>query len=282
MLYGKEKIMNEPRVYKNSPFLFGFLSLIFGVLFVGLFINLSRSNNWLIMIPFTLLFGLILLIVLFAMTSKTIISEDEISTQNLLGTKTLRWSEINQISGRGYRIKLQDIDRGITVSPSSQLPGYPEVLEWIGRQRPDLFNPQQYNELSKSWLQTLFPAVFGLLFMGAGLFVYIQDGDTLLPFVVFIVIGLVFIAMTLIPPQVVSIQGNSLVIGYLFQQKTLSASEIASIDLRYTQTRNGKRYFTSLNLVNGKVIHISGLGPSLPVTYLVLKNWHKTNVGIVK
>jgi hypothetical protein len=282
MLHGKEKIMNEPRVYKNSPFLFGFLSLIFGVLFVGLFINLARNNNWFIMIPFALLFGFIFLIVLFAMTSKTIISEDEISTQNLLGTKTLRWSEINRVSGRGYAIKLQDIDRGITVAPGPQLPGYQEVIDSIGMKRPDLFEPQDHGEFSKSWLQTIFPAVFGLLFMAAGLFVYIQDGQTFLPFVVFAVIGLVFMAMTLVPAQSISIQGSSLLIRYLFHQKILQASEIASVGIRYTHTRNGKRYFTAINLVNGKTIHISGLRPSMPVVYLVLKNWHRKNLETIK
>jgi hypothetical protein len=273
--------MNEPRVYKNSPFVFGFLILIFGVLFVGLFVNLGRGN-WFIMIPFALMFVLVFLIALFSMTSKTILSEDEISTQNLLGTKTLRWSEINQVSGRGYAIKLHDTDRGITVSPNPQLPDYAEVIESIGMKRADLFDPQAHGEFSRSWLQTIFPAAFGLLFMGTGLFVYIQDGDTLLPFVVFAVIGLVFIAMTLVPPQAISIQGNSLVIRYLFQKKTLLADEIASIGLRYTRTRNGKRYFTALYLVNGKTIHISALRPSLPMVYLVLKNWHRKTLEIIK
>jgi ABC-type antimicrobial peptide transport system permease subunit len=268
--------MNEPRVYKNSPLLFILMLFVFGILFVGLVVAMG-SETWYILAPFGLAFGLIFLVAIFSMTSKTMISDEEISTQNLLGTRTLRWSEVNHVSGRGYAIKLQDVDRGVTVAPNPQLPGYPEVIEWIGIKRPDLFDAHDHGEFSKSWLGTIFPAMFGLLFMGAGLFVYTRDGDTFLPFVVFAVIGLVFIAMTLVPPQKISIQGNSLLINYLFQQKTLKANEIASIGIRYTHTRQGKRYFAAINLVNGKTIHISALRPSLPMVYLVLKNWHLKN-----
>jgi hypothetical protein len=268
--------MNEPRVYKNFPFLFIFMLLIFGLLFTGLVFSMGRET-WYIMLPFGLAFGLIFMIAIFSMTSKTIISDDEISTQNLLGTKTLRWSEINQVSGRGYDIKLQDIDRAVTVAPNPQLPGYHEVIEWIGLKRPDLFNPQDYSELSKSWFSTIFPAIVGLIFMGAGVFGYTLENKTFFPFLIFAVIGLVFLGISLASPQALSLQGSSMMIGYLFNQKTLLAHEISSVQLRYFQTRSGKLYFIALQLVNGKTIRISGFRPSLPVAYLVLKNWHAKN-----
>jgi hypothetical protein len=264
--------MNEPRVYKSSPVLFIFMLLIFGVLFIGLVFNMGRET-WYIMLPFGLAFGLIFVIAIFSMTSKTIISEDEISTQNLLGIKTLRWSEINQVSGWGHAIKLQDIDRHLTVAPSPQLPGYPEVIEWIGLKRPDLFTPQEYNQLSRSWLQRIFYAIFGLFLLGIGLFGYLQDSETFFPFIIFAIMGIVFTGMALASLQSITFQGNTLTISYLFKQTTLRTDEVASVDLRYTQTRNGKHYFAAINLVNRKTIRVSGFGPNLPVVYLVLKNW---------
>jgi hypothetical protein len=268
--------MNEPRVYKNSPILFILMLFIFGILFVGLVFAMG-SETWYILAPFGVAFGLIFLISIFSMTSKTVISDEEISTQNFLGTQVLRWSEINKVSGTGYAIKLQDVDRGITVAPNPQIPGYAEVIDWIGIKRPDLFDAQDHGQFSKSWLATIFPVAFGLLFMGAGLFVYMRDGETFLPLVVLVVIGLVFLAIPLAAPQAITIQGNSLLIGYLFQQKTLQAHEIASLNVRYTQSRYGKRYFTAIDLVNGKTIHISALRPSLPVVYLTLRNWYRKN-----
>lgn len=270
--------MNEPRVYKQSPFLFIFMLLIFGILFVGLVAAMGRET-WYILVPFAAVFGVIFLIAIFSMTSKATISDDEISTQNILGTKTLRWSEINQVSGRGYGIKLHDIDRAQTVAPNPQLPGYPEIVEMIGMKRPDLFNPQEYNEISKGWLNTIALVIFGLLFIGAALFGYAMESDTFFPFLIFAVIGLVFIVMGLASPQTITLQGNSMIIGYLFKQKTLPANEISSVDLRYTQTRNGKQYFAALNVVNGSTIRVSGFRPNLPVVYLTLRNWHKTYEG---
>jgi hypothetical protein len=272
--------MNEPRIYKNSPLLFIFMLLVFGVLFIGLVAAMGRET-WYILLPFGLAFGVIFLVAILSLTSKTIIADDEISTQDLLGTKTLRWSEIQQVSGRGYRIKLHDRDRSITVSPSPQLPGYAEVIEWIGDKRPDLFDPIEYSEMSKSWFSSMFTAIFGLIIIGTGLFAYIQqDSNMLLPALIFALIGVGFILMSLAAPQTISIQGNSIMIRYLYKQKTLLADEISSVYLLFTQTRNGKQYFANLSLTNSKNIRISGFGPNLPVVYLVLRNWHAKNKQI--
>lgn len=274
--------MNEPRVYKNSPFIFGFLILVFGILFFGFFINLG-GDNWYIMVPFGLIFGLVFLFAFLSMTSKTIITDEEISTQNLLGTKTLRWSEINQVSGWGHAIKLRDMDRNLTVAPSPQLPGYPEVVEWIGIKRPDLFSPMEYSEMSKSWAATAAFPIAGLAMLGLGAFLYTQtqsNGDTFFPVILLAFVGLGFLVATITSIQAVSIQGNSIVIGYLFNQKTLLADEIASVDLSYTQTRNGKNYFIALYLANKKTIRLAGLKPNLPLVFLVLKNWHKKNLRL--
>lgn len=272
--------MNEPRVYKNSPFLFILMLLIFGVLFVGLVFAMGRET-WYIMVPFSLAFGVILFAAIFSMSSKTIISDDEISTQNLLGTKTLRWSEINQVSGWGDAIKLRDMDRYLTVAPSPRLPGYPEVIEWIGMKRPDLFSPLEYTEISRSLAARAISPIIGLALLGLSVFMYTQiqssNDDTFFAIIILAVVGLGFIASTFTTAQSLVIQGNSLTIGYLLNQKTLTADEATSIYFSFTQTRNGKNYFIAINLVNRKTIRLSGLKPNLPVAYLVLKNWHNRN-----
>lgn len=274
--------MNEPRVFKNSPFLFGLLLVMFVILFGAFFFAAGDDDfsNVIVMIPFALMFGFLFIFVVFSATAQTIISNDEISTKNLLGTKTLTWSEINRVSGNGYRIKLHNFDGNVTVAPSPQLPGYTEVIEWIGIKRPDLFNPLEYGEMSKSWAGTIILPVFGFLFfIGLGLFFFTQASETFFPVILLVIMGLIFIGMPFFSPQAISIQGNSIVLGYLFNQKTLPANEVASIDLRFTQTRNGKNYFVAINLTSRKTIRISGLNPSLPVVYLVLKNWHKKNIA---
>ncbi len=82
--------MNEPRVYKNSPFVFGLLIVMFVVLFGAIFFASGDIGfpNLIVMIPFALMFAFLFIYVTFTATAQTIISNDEISTKNLLGTKT--------------------------------------------------------------------------------------------------------------------------------------------------------------------------------------------------
>jgi hypothetical protein len=89
----------------------------------------------------------------------------------------------------------------------------------------------------------------------------------------------VYEGKTLFQVRTLAIEGKSLRMKYLFNEKTLLADEIVSIDMRYTQTRNGKNYFVQLTQTNKKKIRISGLNPSLPIVYLVLKNWHRKNMA---
>ena len=260
--------------------MFGFLILILGAIFIMFFFNVG-FENLIEILPLILLFGILFLFVLFSITSQTIISNDEISTKNLLGSKTLPWTQISRVSGKGHAIKLHNFDNDVTIAPNPQLPGYNEVVEWIGIKRPDLFNPLEYSEMTRSWVNGIFLLFVGLLVIGIGAFLMFQSNTTdgYFPFLIFFIIFIVILAVSLSSPQSVTIEGKSLVIKYLFNQKTLLADEIASIDLRYTQTRNGKNYFVALTLTNKKVIRISGVKPSLPIVQLVLKNWHKTNAS---
>jgi hypothetical protein len=163
----------------------------------------------------------------------------------------------------------------VTVAPSPQLPGYEEIVEWIGAKRPDLFNPLDYGEMTKSWMSAIFQPIIGLFIIGMGLVMITQISDAFFSFLVFIIIGIFFIGSAFTTPQSLTIDGNSLLVKYLLNQKTLLPDEVQSVELKYQSTRNGKNYFVTLNLASKKNIRISGLNPNLPVVYLVLKNWHK-------
>jgi hypothetical protein len=86
--------------------------------------------------------------------------------------------------------------------------------------------------------------------------------------------------MTLSLPQSLTLEGKSLRVKYLFKEKTLLADEIESVDLRFSQSRNGKSYFILITQKDKKSLRISGLGLGLPIIYLTLKNWHKKNAEI--
>lgn len=279
--------MNEPHVYKHSHLQIIIWTLIFGLLLAFIFFPIDLNGGYQL-IPAAVIV-LVMVIFVLSLTQKTIISEDEISSQTLFGTKTLRWSEITRVSGRGHAIKLHNFDGDVTVVPSSNLPRYEEIIEWIGNKRPDLFNPQEYTELKSG----SFPLLAGLtllilllgLFAGAGLLIYTSpDSATVIiaPLLIFLIIIVVVAGTIAFRPRSLTLDGKSMTIRYLFREKTLLADEIQNIQFTYRQTRNGKIFFILLQLVNRKSLRLSGLNPNLPVVYLVLKNWHGNNTFSIK
>ncbi|MBI3152660.1 MAG: hypothetical protein HYZ21_11040 [Chloroflexi bacterium] len=267
-------MLNEPRTYRHSPFQFVMLLLIFGALAVGMVVSFDGADS-VSTLPFAVFFVLVFLFSLYSVTVKTTISDDEISTQSLLGAKSLKWSEINRVSGRGYSIKLHNLDGDITVAPSSQLAGYNEVVEFIGSKRPDLFTPQDYREMTRNWYGYILLAVIALFVVGTGFFLLTQSGAGVVIFIFFLIIALFVAYVTFSLPKSLNIEGDTLFIKYFFSEKSIRAHEVASLSLNYTQTRNGKNYFVRVDLTSKKYIRISGVGPNLPVVFLVLKNWKR-------
>jgi hypothetical protein len=274
-------MINEPRTYRHSLWQLGLVILIFGILGLGLLTNVNDADF--LLIPFGGFLVIVFLTIIYSLTTKTTISDSEISTQTLFGTKSLGWSEISSVSGRGYKIKLNNSDGDVTVGINPQLPGYEEIIDWIGIKRPDLFSSQEYSEMKRNWASGILFPIIGLIIIGAGLFLMFQmnTDDSLFIFAIFFIMGIVFLVIPFSTPQSLIFDGNSLLIKYWLSQKNISADEVQAVELRSQRTRNGKVFFILLHLVNKKSVKISGLTPSLPVAYLVLKNWHKKTLTII-
>lgn len=275
-------MINEPRTYRHPIIQVILLVVVFGALAIGLFSSWDGADYTSIL-PITAFFALVFLFSLHSLTVKTTISDTEISTQSLLGTRTLNWSEINSVSGWGNGIKLHNMDGDITVAPSSQLAGYKEVIEFIGSKRPDLFSPQDYSEMSRNWYGYILLGIIALFVIGTGLFLLTQAGSTgMIIFVFFLILALFIAYVTFSMPKSLNLEGDTLFIKYFFNEKSVRAHEVASITLNYRQTRNGKNYFVGIDLTNKRYTRISGIGPNLPVVFLVLRNWHKkhTTIGL--
>lgn len=270
-------MLNEPRTYRHPSFQFGLLFLVFGALAVGLFATWDGADR-ISTISIAAFFLLVFFFSLYSLTLKTTISNEEISTQSLFGTRTLNWAEINHVSGRGYAIKLHNMDGDVTVAPSPQLAGYAEVVDFIGSKRPDLFSPQDYSEMSRSWYGYILLAVVALFVIGTGFFLLTQPGAGTVVFIFFLIMALFVAYVTFSMPKSLNLEGDTLFIKYFFGEKSFRAHEIAALSLNYTQTRNGKNYFVRVDLTNKKYTRISGIGPNLPVVLLVLRNWHKKYV----
>ncbi|NWF63908.1 MAG: PH domain-containing protein [Chloroflexi bacterium] len=273
--------MNEPRVFKNSPAILVVIALVFLILMGGIIFTASLENSF-VALPLAA-FGLFIFGLIFvANSAKVTITDEDITSQNIFGSRTLRWSEIHRVSGRGYEIKLHNYDGDVTVHPSSGLPGYEQIVDLIGVKRPDLFSPQEYSEFRRGIMPFILLGFVMLFVLGAAAAVFVlwMNGSdasmpSLMPLAVFIVIALIIGLTALSTPQSLTLGGRSLFLKYLFSKKTILADEIRYVQFGYTQSRNGKHYYVALNLTNGKNIRLSGLGVSMPIAYLVLKSWHR-------
>ena len=221
--------------------------------------------------------GLIMLVSVFWLTRSTTISNDGISTRSLLGERHLNWSEIESVSGKGNGIKLHNRDGDVTVAPSPQLPGYAEVIEMIGAHRPDLFNPAAYSEMPRNWFSSLLFLVMGAILIGIGIYLYLDSSrtETMTPIIFLAVFGLGFVASIFMSVLSLKLDGPLLTVRYLLKQTALKADEVRTVGLDVKQTRNGKSYQVFMFTNHNRTIRFSGIGPSLPIVYLVLKNWQQ-------
>lgn len=275
--------MKEPRVYKSSPMVFVVLLIFFALLFGGIIFGVGLQDVSFIL-PMVAIVILLLVFAFVAQFATVTVSEEEISVQKLFGTKSLRWTEVDHVSGRGYTLKLHNRDEDVKLSISPRLPGYEEIVEFVGMKRPDLFSPNEYGEMKRGLTAYILMFLFITVILGVTVaFVYSTmdtPGSTpaqYLPLLVFIIMVLFFGAMVFSVPRSLTLDGNTLNLKYIFGEKSVRADEVALIQIRFTQSRNGKQYFINLSLRNRKDIQLRGLGVGLPIAYLVLKNWHKSH-----
>ena len=269
----------EPRTYRYSTLRLVLLIILLVLLGVGPYMILGGNNSLYILVSFAFI-GLIMLISIYSLTRSTTISNDGISTRSLLGERSLNWGEIDSVSGSGNKIKLHNRDGDVTVAPSPHLPGYPEVIEMIGAKRPDLFNSAEYGKMSRNWMNSLLFLVIGIFIIGVGVFLYFDSSETetMMPTIFLAVVGLVFIGSIIMSVQSLKFDGPLLTIRYLLSQTLLKPEEARSIAFGVTQTRNGKSYHILILTAHNRTIRFSGIGPSLPIVYLVLKNWQQGHV----
>ena len=271
-------MLSEPRTYRYSTARLVLLIVLLLLLGIVPPIILGSANFLYVLVSFAVI-GLIILMSTFSLTRSTTISNDGITTRNLLGERILNWSEIDSVSGRGNAIKLHNREGDVTVAPSPHLPGYPEVIDMIGAKRPDLFNSMHYDVMSRSWLNSLLFLIMGVLVLGVGIYLYLESNETGMPLLFLAVVGLGFIVSIFLSVLSLQLEGSLLTVRYLLSKTSLKPEDVYSIGLGVTQTRYGKSYHIFMVTKNNRSIRFSGIGPSLPVVYLVLKNWHQ---GFVK
>jgi hypothetical protein len=92
-------------------------------------------------------------------------------------------------------------------------------------------------------------------------------------------VGLGLIVSIFMSVLSLKLDGSVLTVRYLLGKTVLKVDDVHSIGLTVTQTRSGKNYHILMFTTHNRMIRFSGMGPNLPVVYLVLKNWHQGYVS---
>lgn len=277
--------MSKTRTYKQNYWR-DWLGLIITFFFTVVSIFSLWKGNWQTGVPFYCFFGSLFLSILFSLTERVKISQESISLKTLLKTKTLAWDNISRVSSGSESIKLHNSGNTIVISLNSKLQDYEEIINQIGIKRPDLFNPQVNNEISGTFLTDI-PTTWLILItalIGYGFWAYKTDGInpvlTLFYGITIPIIIAIMLYWVISSPKSVIIQEKSIVISYPFSQKELHSIDLISINFGHTIDMNGaKNYFVVFYLRNENPVYISDFRINLPITYLVLKNWHKQNTS---
>ncbi len=276
--------MNLPRENKNSVFYALLVIIVVGASIFGLLFAIGLDKTGFIMLPLAVVFAIFSMGLLYLSASKTVVSEDEVTSKTMFSQKTLKWSEVARVSGSGHAIKLHNSDGDVTIPISPRLVGYQEIVEWLGAKRPDLFNQQEYSRVRVNLLSILMQLLGGLSLIIFGVLPFIlgdYSSRVIISFIVIILMGFYIIGAALLAPWSISIQGKTIEIGYLFSRKTLTVHDVSSVYLGYSQTRRGRRnYYVQISKREGRAVRFSSLKPSMPIAYLVFKNWHTQGTQI--
>jgi hypothetical protein len=214
--------------------------------------------------------------------SRVKISSEEIIINGLLGSKSLRWTEIDHVSARGQSLKLHDRYENITLSLVSQLEGYIEILDLIFKKRPDLFDLSEDNVLSRTAINNVVVIGFGRMLILFSTFFYImRDQDMIwILTLIFLGLGLYVILSWFLSPQSIALENQALFVKYLLKETSYKVSDIKnSIILEKRKTRDGYVYFTQVNPKMVKPLKLSGFKQGSALTYQILKRWHEKAVS---
>ena len=282
-------------VYLGAVF-FGFLTLIGLVQPVALCIPCAL---FLIMLP-----------AIWIVSGEVELSEKGIRTSRLFGLtgSQVGWNEIASLKSGSSSLELTT-KKGNRVKVTSQVSGYPVIIETLRQKRPDLFgmaaaSPAQANVYAPDKSEQALSSSYGSsvpasapAFSGAKtfrksffkqyittfaafffclLFVWLGFAEPQSQTAAFITAGVCLLLMIfpLFQVNAVKVEPNKLTIETLFEQRAFSARQIKEIKMQALRGRYG-RVTNILNItpVEGKNYPLQGFSDGDEIIYGFLMNW---------
>jgi hypothetical protein len=298
----------KPLVFRSSTLWLVILYLFTTVFCCAGFLIASRSvGNSLSSLILALLFGLTAL----SLSSKVEVNQGGIRTSAVLGSSEIKWNEIVKVKSNPMKRKLELLSsEGKAVKVSTQVKGYPVIVELLRQKRPDLFaegvssptqgtiSPEQSIEgaalrrdeqpnsalafTETKTFQKSFFKQYGLCFVMvpvALLLIWLGMAEPQLRTASFISAG--FCALVMIFPffqvSAIKVEPNKLTIETFFEEKEFSARQIKEIKMQSVHGRYGRvTNFVNIIPVEGKKYPLGGFSDGDEIIYGFLMNWWNT------
>lgn len=245
-----------------------YLMFLFVCVVAGLFVGIREFMF------FAFLIGVgVVLLVLFLTTSVKI-SDSGITRNTLLGKKSLLWSDIRHVSSQGSSIKLHNRDGTRTLSINPRMDGSAEIFALLYSKRPDLFSIKKNNPLLRNYRSDLTTLTIGVLLVILSLLLYARISylDMTLG-----LLGLGYCGLAAYrwysSPRKITLENNCLVVNYVNRSYSVSADEIA--DIQILKTRKNQLRSVAVISPDKKVIELSGFKQSPFIVFPVLSKWHQ-------
>jgi hypothetical protein len=264
----------------------------------GLLVASQNIGNSLPSLALALLFGLSAL----SASSKVEVTQVGIRASAWLRSSAIQWDEIVQVRSDSFKRKLELRSRtGMTVNVSTQVKGYPVIVELLRQKRPDLFGegtPAPAVHLSGSnTLESVVTPNPGLSFTGTKTFkksvlkqytlslgviplillmVWLGMASPELRTASFISAGFCLLVMVVPFFQVsaVKLEPNKLTIESFFEENEFSARQIKEIRMQSVTGRYGRvTNFINVIPAEGKKYPLGGFQEGDELVYGFLMNW---------
>lgn len=215
-------------------------------------------------------------------TYKLIVSDEAISSINLLGTRTLEWKEVAEIGNRKNNLLLINQEGDIKVTVNQQIDGYPEVIKFIKQQRPELWQFEDTKTFHQNIFEAIFLGAMGLLIIFGTItfslkdeFFFGQDAPTIL-FGLFIGCVLIWQGIKI---REITFDTDYLVVKYIVGERRFRVNDIQSVSLEQRMGKNEISYPVHIKLADGKQLVIEKAKEGNPILVNAIEAWMKTYKG---
>jgi hypothetical protein len=289
-------ILQKPLVFKY-PLLWRILMYFFLAFFgcVGL---LVASQNIANSLPFLVLAALMGLSAT-AFSPKVEVSDAGIRADGMFSSSEIRWDEIDEIKSIPMKRRLELVRKsGGVVNVSTQVSGYPRIVELIRQRRPDLFGgttapislgnssstPYQSPPSAASYSGTRtfskgFFKQYGILFIVIPFFFFalwttITEPENRVGALIAAAFCGVMMFLPFFQVSSIKVEPDKLTIETLFEEKVIRALEVKEIKLQSVRGRYGRvTNYVNIILVRGRNYPLQGFSGGDEIIYGTLLNW---------